>query len=111
MKNRISSKDLALNIIRLRESVGWSQGELARKCEVTSAAINVLEKGYRYPSFGFLEAIAIAFNMSISELIGEEKISFSKKDDFYKLFGEITKLDREDQKLILSIVNRLKNNP
>lgn len=105
------TKFIANKIIELRESVGWSQSELARQAEVTSAAISQIEKGDRMPSLIVIRKLADALNVSVSELTGDSPISSKSINEeaqvFFRKFGSIKKLSEEDQRLILLIVNRL----
>lgn len=57
-------------LIELRKSQGISQKALGNILDLTDAAITMLEKGKRSPSFEVLCAIAEHFNVSIDYLVG-----------------------------------------
>ena len=52
----------------LRKERKWSQEDLALEADVNKNYISDLENGRRNPSLEILEKIAIAFNISLSEL-------------------------------------------
>lgn len=102
-------KYIANKIIELRCDVNWSQAELARQADITSAAVNKIEKGHTMPSVMLLKGIAEAFKVSFSELCGEPFVekNYDEKT-FFRKFGDIKDLDEWDQQLIRALVNRLK---
>jgi len=106
------TKYIADKIIELRNSVEWSQSELARRSKVTSAAISQIEKGDRTPSLLVLRKLADALNVPLSELTGDSSSSSKELNDkaqtFFRKFGCIEKLSAEDQKIIQSIIQRLR---
>jgi transcriptional regulator with XRE-family HTH domain len=103
---------IAAKIIELRNSVQWSQSELARRTQVTSAAISQIEKGDRMPTWCVLEKVAAAFHVPVSELTGESSSSATELNEnaqrFYRKFGDIEQLSEADQKIIHSLVQRFK---
>lgn len=97
-------------IIELREIMGWSQSELARRTGVTSSAINQLEKGNRDPSLALLRKIAITFKISMAELIDEDKrVTNHILNIFFIKWGDIVNLSDEDQKIVSTFIKRLLN--
>ena len=59
---------LGMRIKFLRKERKWSQEDLALEDDVNKNYISDLENGRRNPSLEILEKIAIAFNISLSEL-------------------------------------------
>lgn len=59
---------LGMRIKFLRKERKWSQEDLALEAGVNKNYISDLENGRRNPSLEILEKIAIAFNISLSEL-------------------------------------------
>lgn len=59
---------LGMRIKFLRKERKWSQEDLALESDVNKNYISDLENGRRNPSLEILEKIAIAFNISLSEL-------------------------------------------
>lgn len=103
---------IANKIKLLRESVSWSQAELARKAGVTSAAVSLIEKGDRIPSLDVCRKLAKALNVSTTEITGEISSSTEEINNeaqiFFRQYGDINKLSEKDQKLLKEIIKRLK---
>lgn len=59
---------LGMRIKFLRKERKWSQEDLALEADVNKNYISDLENGRRNPSLEILEKIAVAFNISLSEL-------------------------------------------
>lgn len=59
---------LGMRIRFLRKRLGWSQEDLALEANVNKNYICDLENGRRNPSLDILERIAIALNITLSEL-------------------------------------------
>ena len=59
---------LGMRIKYLRKERKWSQEDLALEADVNKNYICDLENGRRNPSLEILEKIALAFNISLSEL-------------------------------------------
>lgn len=107
LKEYVTSK-----IIELRESIGWSQSELARRIGVTSAAISQIEKGDRIPSLIVIIKISEAFNVSLLDLTDDSTDSSkeinSEAQAFFTKFGDIAYLNAVDQKIITILIKRLR---
>lgn len=112
-KNKMDNKEfITQNIIKLRTSAKWSQAKLARKANVSGAAINKIEKGGRLPSLKMLRKLSDVFNVSLSELTGDP-IRLSNDDEakiFFIRFSELKNLTDADQLIILSLIKRLREN-
>lgn len=59
---------LGMRIKYLRECKGWTQEKLSFESGVNKNYLSDLERGRRNPSLNILERIAIAFNITLSEL-------------------------------------------
>lgn len=57
-------------IALLRESLGWTQEELALKLGITRAALSHYEKNRRNPDFDTMTELANLFDVSIDYLVG-----------------------------------------
>jgi transcriptional regulator with XRE-family HTH domain len=65
---------LRVEIRALRESKGWTQGELAEKAKVTRATVNRLENGHpRSIDLNVLERLARALGVAPGLLIVNDK--------------------------------------
>jgi transcriptional regulator with XRE-family HTH domain len=103
---------IAKKIKALRESVNWSQAELARNAKVTSAAVSLIEKGDRIPSLEVCRKLAKALNVSTAEITGETSLSSEEINDeaqvFFRQYGDINELSEMDQKLLKAIIKRFR---
>ena len=63
-------KTFAQNLATLRKNAGISQKALAYILGISDAAVNMLEKEKRLPSFEILLALADYFNVSLDYLVG-----------------------------------------
>lgn len=63
-------KTFAQNLATLRKNAGISQKALASILGISDAAVNMLEKEKRLPSFEILLALADYFNVSLDYLVG-----------------------------------------
>lgn len=59
-----------VRLLQCRKSKGISQRALANVLGISDAAITMMEKGKRYPSFEILIALADYFDVSIDYLVG-----------------------------------------
>lgn len=64
MKNKIRE---------LREEIGWSQGELAEKCNVTRQTINAIENNKYDPTLQLAFRLAKVLNVTVDELFQVEE--------------------------------------
>lgn len=103
--NYISNK-----IKELRGECNWSQSELAKQSGVTASAISMIESGQRIPSLVVIRKISDALKVSVSELTGEttQEEASQHAQAFFRQFKDLNDLDKEDQKIIMDFVKRLK---
>lgn len=64
-----SAKKLGVNIKRIREAKGMTQGDLCRKLEIDRAYMSNVENGNKNPTLATIEKIAKALGVSIDELM------------------------------------------
>lgn len=55
----------------LREAMGVSQTELARRVQVSQGALSHIERGTRKPSLSVAMRLARAFGLTVEELFGD----------------------------------------
>lgn len=63
---------LSTNIFELRQELGISQQELARRVGVSQKAIDFWEKGINEPKASYIIGLAKTFNVSADLLLGLE---------------------------------------
>jgi len=68
--------DFADKLKALRTSKALSQGNLAKKLNITKSMISAYENSVRLPSYDVLTKIALFFNVSIDYLFGFDKRQF-----------------------------------
>ena len=61
--------EIAARIRGMREILGWTQGEMAVKTEVSEADYGVYESGKTDLPFTFIHKCALAFGMELTELL------------------------------------------
>lgn len=61
-------EQLGMRIRYLRREKGWSQEDLALEANVNKNYVSDLENGRRNPSLDILERIALALQITLSEL-------------------------------------------
>jgi len=98
-------------IKKLRERLGLTQSEFARKLNYPPAYIYQIEKGIRNPGLSVLKRISETFNISISELIGEKEEFIITEDDESFLKKIIARLTPEEKEKVLKSIYRLKKIP
>lgn len=90
---------IAEKIKMLRENVGYTQSELAKKLNVTRSSVNAWEMGISIPSTQLLVELAMLFRTSTDYLLG---LNINSALD-------ITGLSDEEVKLLYSMVNHFRN--
>ena len=66
---------LGARIATLRRSLGWSQGELARRLQVSASAVGMYEQGRREPSADTLVALSEIFGVTTDYLLTGKPIA------------------------------------
>ncbi len=67
--------EIAENIKKLRKKKGWTQQKLATLSKLSyNAVIKIEQKRSLEPTIQSIEKLATAFEISIDELIGREKV-------------------------------------
>lgn len=60
------------NVRHVRESKGWSQDKLSEESGLHRTYISGIERGVRNPTIEIAQQIAIALNVTVSELFVEQ---------------------------------------
>lgn len=66
--NRVMATTVGERVRELRESMGWSQGQLAFRSAVHSSHISMIERGIRVPKPKTLHKLALALGVEADEL-------------------------------------------
>ena len=86
----------------VRKKAGMTQTELAEKLGVSKSVISAYEKGIRNPSYKILRLLADTFN--VCQLYFFEQGRWEHQP----LTVDITDLNLEQQKIVISLVNEFK---
>ncbi|NQT56985.1 MAG: helix-turn-helix transcriptional regulator [Desulfobacteraceae bacterium] len=104
---------LRKRITKTRESHGMNQAELAKKADVTPAAISQIEKGTRVPTIPVIHRIADVLGVSLDYLTGKTDTSelqdLLQHDDFVAFFRGFESLGSEDKETIKKHIDFLKS--
>lgn len=83
---------LAQNVRRLREQLGLSQAELARRAGVSKAAVSQLEAGLSNPTVETVWALAQALGHPFSDLTGDHEppgVTITRADEGEWIAGDV----------------------
>ncbi|MCI2196450.1 MAG: helix-turn-helix domain-containing protein [Eubacterium sp.] len=80
MMNKGMADMLNENIKTTRKNRGFTQEELAARLHVTRQTVSKWERGYSVPDAQLLSEMADIFNVSVSELLGADKIESTQPD-------------------------------
>lgn len=112
-ERREKARYISKTIKKLRGDSDMSQSKLAEYAGITASAISQIEAGNRIPSLIVSRKIAEALHISVQELTGDDVPSKTKTNNrtqaFFRKYQDIDKLDKGDQKTILSLIGSLKN--
>ncbi len=105
----LNTKKIIRSIIKRRKALGWSQAELARKINMSAAAISLLEKGLREPSLLTAVKLARVFKISLEELLLTDNFAPSKEliHQFYTRYGKIQDLSLKNIYLVQALIEAL----
>jgi len=108
------AKKISNNIKEKRSQLGWNQARLATEAKISAAALSKIEQGeQRVPTIVVLRKIAKALKVEVHDLTGEKPVDRSESEErnheFYRKFGVLDELDKDDQEMLLGMAERLKD--
>ena len=77
------------NIKTIRKNKGYTQEELATRLHVTRQTISKWEKGYSVPDASILTDMAEVLDVSVTDLLGAEKIDPENSDAIVEQLSRI----------------------
>lgn len=104
------NKNVSECFMRLRQSLGLSQLEMANLCGISQPVLCRIENGENLPSTPTLILMSDYFKVSINDIINNNPVSYfdNEKDNaFLVRFKFMQELSKEDQELILNTAYRL----
>jgi len=107
------AKKISDNIKRLRMGLDWNQARLAQEASISGAALSKIEQGAgRIPTIVVVRKLASALGVEISEITGEQLEAPSeaqeRNKEFYRQWGVLDNLSKEDQDRLKDMATRLK---
>ena len=80
----------------LRGRVNLTQTDLAYSVGSSQSTISQIEKGHRNPSFGMLNRIACALDVTAGFLIDESEMQFTAEDRaYFRVYRSLSEADRQ----------------
>ncbi|MGK5093525.1 helix-turn-helix domain-containing protein [Deltaproteobacteria bacterium TL4] len=107
-KRPIVSKDLPQRLKQLRESKGWSQGQLAKKIGGEPQRVSKYERAIVFPTVDMMIKLADAFGVSLDYLIrGEFEIELKNLSnrELVKRFDQVAQLPEKEQETLLHVMD------
>ena len=99
---------IADKILSLRKDKGWSQQELAKKIGTSGPIIGRYERGEMVPSVEVAKKLADTFDITLDYLVDDTgKLTEIKDKAILERILEIEKLDQEDRKTIVHVIDSL----
>ncbi|SCX10264.1 Transcriptional regulator, contains XRE-family HTH domain [Lachnospiraceae bacterium YSD2013] len=92
----MNTKDIGERILFLRKNKGVTQEQLAKALNITNQAVSKWESGQCLPDIQLIPEIATFFDVSISELFGEE-ISAKENDLIMQIKNTIDEVSEPDK--------------
>jgi transcriptional regulator with XRE-family HTH domain len=89
MKQTPDKKIIGARCKTLREKLGLSQTDLAKKLNVSNATICGLEKGQVYPPFKFIFGLCLGYNVNIFYLFNGNGDMFMEENSIPACMGSI----------------------
>jgi len=95
-------------ILKLRKEKGWSQQELAKKIGTSGPIIGRYERGEMIPSVEVAKKLANALGATMDYLVDQTgSVTEVKDKTMLKRLMEIERLDQEDKKTIVHVIDSL----
>jgi transcriptional regulator with XRE-family HTH domain len=97
--------DFKYRLKEARSAKGWTQAGLAKKTNLTPAAISQFESGDREPNLDSLKKLSDELGVPLDFFAGKET---KELGDDLVLFRNLKGLTEEDQKILMGVYHRLK---
>lgn len=100
--------DLPDKLKKLRQSHGWSQGQLGQRLGINVQLISKYERGVVCPPTPMMVKISSVFNVSLDYLLRDDAdtaVNKIKNQALLKKLEEIENLPEEDQRVLTSLLD------
>lgn len=98
--------DFGTRIKQLREFVGLSQNELARRAGIAQSSLSYLESGSKSPSVETLLRICNALGITLADFFGQESSDIPA--DLRQLLREAEDLTPDQRKKLIEFIKSMK---
>ncbi len=92
-----------------RESMGYSQGQLAKKCGLAQSSISYIESGNKRPNIETVSILANALDLPISYLLDNQAIDGTLPPNLAELVRYASTLSEDRIELLITIAKGLKS--
>lgn len=111
------------NIRKIRETLKLTRAQVNEMTGINDQYIGDIERDESSPTLEVLQKLATAYNVTVSELIGEvsiyneklntllKKLKYTDKHDVYRLLKTFEKLSKEEIELLINLINEMKKSP
>lgn len=106
--NKAFSTTLPDKLKRLRQSHGWSQGQLGQKLGINVQLVSKYERGVVCPPTPMMVKISSTFNVSLDYLLRDDTntaVNKIKNQELLKKIEEIESLPEEDQRVLTNLLD------
>lgn len=107
-ENKAFSTELPDKLKRLRQNLGWSQGQLGQKLGINVQLVSKYERGVVCPPTPMMIKISSIFNVSLDYLLrgdANTAVNKIKNQDLLKKIEEIESLPEEDQRVLTNLLD------
>lgn len=98
-------KTIGKNIRQLRQRQGWSQGEVAKRLDISIPAFSKIETGITDVNISRLSQIADLFEVSAVDIISSEENGTSNSEEINELKEKLASREEEIIKLQKKVID------
>ncbi len=107
--NNWDDMSIAEKIKHARESMGYSQGQLAKECGLAQSSISYIESGNKRPNIETVSVIAKALDLPVSYLLDNQAVDGTLPPNLAELVRCASTLSGDRIELLIKIAKGLKN--
>ncbi len=107
-KQEFLAQDFPQKLKNLRQSKGWSQGQLGQKIGVDGNRISRYERAALWPSLDLMVGLAKAFDVSVDYLARSDKdlaISKLRNQELVRRIEQLDDMPDEDQEALIRVLD------
>jgi transcriptional regulator with XRE-family HTH domain len=107
-KQEFLAQDFPQKLKNLRQSKGWSQGQLGQKIGVDGNRISRYERGALWPSLDLMVGLAKAFDISVDYLVRSDKdmaVSKLRNQELLRRIEQLDDMPEADQDALVRVLD------